>query len=277
MRCLSCETDNAPGTRFCISCGAPFSRSCPYCGHSNPSIARFCAQCGKGVDEVVPLRPAAPTVDGELKQITVMFADISGSTGLIESLHPEAAARRLAPAIEAMQEAVHRFEGSVVRVQGDGVMALFGAPTPQEDHAVRACCAALALQASIRAMPGDPLPIRVGIHSGEVLARTIATDFSMEFDATGVTVHIASRLEELAPAGGIVISAITHRSARPYVTADPLGPKAIRGLSSSLDVFLLTGLRQGPTTQRFGTETDRSDFVGRVHELTVLLRGLERA
>ena len=106
-----------------------------------------------------------------------------------------------------MQEAVRRFEGSVVRVQGDGIMAVFGTPTPQEDHAVRACCAGLALQAAIQALPGEPLAVRVGIHSGEVLARTVATSFSTDFDAAGVTVHIASRLESLAPAGGIVLSA----------------------------------------------------------------------
>src|SRR5260370_23244756 len=104
-----------------------------------------------------------------------------------------------------MQEAVRRFEGSVVRVQGDGVMAFFGAPAPQEDHAVRACCAGLALQAAARALPGETLPVRVGIHSGEVLARTVATSFSTDFDAAGLTVHVASRLESLAPAGGITL------------------------------------------------------------------------
>src|SRR5262249_1027780 len=147
--------------------------------------------------------------EGELKQITVLFADVLGSTALIESLTPEDAAKRLAPALTAMQEAVRRFEGSVVRVQGDGIMAFFGAPNPQEDHAVRACCAALALQASVKALPGEKLPGRVGVHTGEVLARTVATSFSTDFDAAGITVHVASRLEGLAPAGSIVISPAT--------------------------------------------------------------------
>src|SRR5262249_20181043 len=161
----------------------------------------------------------------------------------IESLDPEEATGRLAPAIDAMKEAVRRFEGSVVRVQGDGVMALFGAPNPQEDHAVRACCAALAMQAALKAVPGGALQVRVGIHSGEVLAHTVATDFSTDFDASGITVHIANRLEGLAPEGSIALSAATLRAARAFVATTSFGHHAIRGLSAPLEVFLLTGLR----------------------------------
>ncbi|MDI1285343.1 MAG: adenylate/guanylate cyclase domain-containing protein [Reyranella sp.] len=215
--------------------------------------------------------------DAELKQITVLFADVSGSTELIEDLDPEEAAKRLAPAIQAMQEAVRRFEGSVVKVQGDGIMALFGAPHPQEDHAVRACCAGLALQESVKVLPGEKLPIRVGIHSGEVLARTVTTDISKEFDATGITVHIANRLESLAPAGGIAISSSTMRGARQFISVESLGLQSVRGLSTPLEVFLLIGLRRGPTSQRFNAEDSRSGFVGRERELNLLERGLERA
>ena len=276
MRCSSCHVNNADDAKYCADCGAALVRTCVSCSHSNAPTARFCAQCGVALGDAQP--PAKPSVaDAELKQITVLFADVSGSTTLIESLDPEEAAKRLAPAIEAMQEAVRRFEGSVVRVQGDGVMALFGTPNPQEDHAVRACCAALALQASIKTLPGDALPVRVGIHSGEVLARTIATDFSTDFDATGVTVHIANRLESLAPPGRIALSAATLRGARQFISVEPLGPQPIRGLSTPLDVFLLTGLRRGPTSQRFSTEAGRSGFVGRERELGLLERSLERA
>lgn len=176
-----------------------------------------------------------------------------------------------------MQEAVRRFEGSVVKVQGDGVMALFGAPTPQEDHAVRACCAGLAIQASVKALPGEKVPVRVGIHSGEVLARTVTTDISREFDATGLTVHVASRLEHLAPPGGIAISPATLRGARQFVSVESLGPQAIRGMSTPMEVFLLTGLRRGATSQRFSSESTRSDFIGRERELDLLERALERA
>ena len=266
---------NAPDARFCIDCGVALGRPCPSCNQLNPQNARFCGQCGGTL--VAVTAPNPPVADAELKQITVLFADVSGSTELIESLDPESAAARLAPAIEAMQEAVRRFEGSVVKVQGDGVMALFGAPNPQEDHAVRACCAALAIQASVKALPGYALPVRVGIHSGEVLARTVTTDLSKTFDATGITVHVAARLEHLAPVGGVALSPATLRGARQFISVDSMGEQAIRGLSSPMEVFLLTGLRRGPTSQRFSSEHSRSGFIGRDRELDLLERGLERA
>ncbi|NQW53609.1 MAG: AAA family ATPase [Rhodospirillales bacterium] len=269
--------DNAPDAKFCVDCGVALGRICPNCASPSPANARFCTQCGIGLADTRATEPAPPVADAELKQITVLFADVSGSTTLIESLDPEEAASRLAPAIEAMREAVRRFEGSVVKVQGDGVMAFFGAPTPQEDHAVRACCAALAMQAAVKALPGESLPIRVGVHSGEVLARTITTDLSKTFDATGITVHVASRLEHLAPTGGVALSPATLRGARQFISVESMGEQTIRGLTAPMEVFLLTGLRRGRTSQRFSAERDRSGFVGRDHELDLLARGLERA
>ncbi len=278
MRCTSCEADNTADSRFCISCGAALGQLCPACNHLNAATARYCTQCGTAVQR----SPTAAshntfTIRGELKQITVLFADVFGSTELIEALDPEEADRRLAPCIETMKEAVHRFDGTVVKIQGDGVMALFGAPNPQEDHAVRACCAALAMQAAFRALPAEAPPVRVGIHSGEVLARVIANDFSNEFDATGLTVHIANRLQNLAPPGGIALSSATLRGARQFVSVESLGTQPIRGLSAPLEIFLLTGLRRGPNSQRFSNEIGRSEFVGRDTEMAVLERGLERA
>lgn len=283
MRCASCGADNAPDNRFCVACGAGLGRACPACRHINPLQARFCSQCGASLEgEMAPAAPAAgpgnpASSEGELKQITVLFADVAGSTGLIEGLDPEQAGHRLRPVVEAMKDAVRRFEGSVVRFQGDGVMALFGAPQPQEDHAVRACCAALAIQAAVKELGEASLPVRVGVHCGEVLARTVATDFSIDFDVTGVTVHIANRLEGLAPDGGIAVSAAALRNARPFVTARSIGQHSIRGLSSPFEVFLLTGLRRGPTSQRFAGDAGRSSFVGREGEMAALERALERA
>jgi adenylate cyclase len=250
-------------------------RLCASCSHSNQPDARFCARCGVTLVEAFTQKP--PVADAELKQITVFFADVEGSTGLIEGLDPEAAAKRLAPSIDAMQEAVRRFEGSVVRVQGDGVMAFFGALLPQEDHAVRACCAGLALQEAVRVLPGETLPVRVGIHTGEVLARTVATSYSTDFDAAGITVHVANRLESLAPASGIVLSPATVRAARQFISVDSLGVQNIRGLSAPMEVFLLTGLKRGAMSQRFSSESTRSDFVGREREMALLERALERA
>jgi adenylate cyclase len=254
------------------------SRGCPSCGQNNAPADRFCGHCGAPLEPSGSPPPVAQVDEaGELKQITILFADVVGSTSAIEELNPEDAGRRLAPAIEAMTAAVRRFEGSVVRVQGDGIMALFGAPQPQEDHAVRACCAGLAMQATARDLGDACLPVRVGIHTGEVLARTVTTDFSTDFDVAGVVVHIASRLESLAPNGGIAISGATLRNARQFVWTEPLGRHAVRGLSTPLEAFLLTGLQRNPTSVRFGNEADRSDFVGREMETTLLERALERA
>jgi len=276
MRCSSCGTDNAADVWFCVDCGTALGQACPSCRRINPSTARFCGQCGAAfAARTAAFRPS--TDDGELKQITVLFADVMGSTTLIEALDPEQAAKRLMPALEAMQEAVHRFEGSVVKVQGDGIMALFGTPTPHEDHAVRACCAGLAMQASVRALGGDVPAVRVGIHSGEALTRTVATDISKGLDATGITVHVASRLEHLVPAGGIALSPATLRGARQFISVESMGNQTIRGLTSPMEVFLLTGLRRGPNSRRFSGEAGRSGFVGRERELELLDRSLERA
>ena len=262
MRCAGCETDNAPDSRFCVACGMTLSPTCHSCGRANVPGARFCHQCGTSLEPVARAAVSPVAAEGELKQITILFADVAGSTSAIEELTPEDAERRLAPAVEAMKEAVHRFEGSVVQVQGDGIMAVFGAPQPQEDHAVRACCAGLAMQATVRELGDAGLPVRVGIHTGEVLARTVSTDFSTDFDVTGVAVHIANRLESLAPNGGVAISEATLRNARQFVSAESLGRHTVRGLSTPLEVFLLTGLQRGPTSVRFANEPDRSEFRG---------------
>ncbi len=275
MQCSNCLTDNASDAKFCASCGTALTLACSSCRHPNSLTARFCSQCGTALGSVTV--PGPTRADAELKHITILFADVAGSTELIEGLDPESAARRLAPAIDAMQEAVRRFEGSVVKVQGDGIMAVFGAPNPQEDHAVRACCAGLALQAANRALPGETLPVRVGIHSGEVLARTVATSFSTDFDATGITVHVASRLESLAPPGSIALSPATLRAARQFISVESIGAQSIRGLSTPMEVFLLTGLRRGAMSQRFSAEETRSGFVGRERELDLLDRALDRA
>src|SRR5579872_1973814 len=158
MRCASCDTENAASHRFCSGCGVALPRSCKKCGQDNLPASRFCHHCGASLEPRSQPSGTAVAAEGELKQITILFADAVGSTSAIEELTPEEAGRRLAPTIEAMTAAVRRFEGSVVRVQGDGIMALFGAPQPQEDHAVRACCAALAMQTTVKELGDAGLP-----------------------------------------------------------------------------------------------------------------------
>src|SRR5882762_1792733 len=130
MRCAHCETDNRPDSLVCATCGVALVRACPSCGHCSEPVARFCPQCGTSLGDATSTIVAptvSATIDGKLRQTTVLFADVSGSTSFIESLDPEEADKRLAPLVEAMKGAVQRFDGSVVRVQGDGIMAVFGA------------------------------------------------------------------------------------------------------------------------------------------------------
>src|SRR4029450_11329519 len=155
---------------------------------------------------------------GERKQVTVLFADLKGSMELIQSLDPEDARKLLDPALHAMMAAVHRYEGAVNQVMGDGIMALFGAPLAHEDHAARACYAALAMQTAmqryaqeVRRTQGLLVQMRVGLNSGEVVVRAIGNDLHMDYSAVGQTTHLAARMEQLATPGSILLTAATLR------------------------------------------------------------------
>lgn len=169
-------------------------------------------------------------LEGERKQVTVLFADIKESTELIKDLDPEEAQQLLDPAIRRMMDAVHRYEGTVNQVLGDGVMALFGAPIAHEDHAVRACYAALEMQTAmreyteeVRRSQGIPLQMRVGLNSGEVVVRTIGNDLHMDYSAVGQTTHLAARMEQLATPGSILLTAAALRLVEGFVRVFSFG------------------------------------------------------
>jgi class 3 adenylate cyclase len=187
-------------------------------------------------------------LEGERKQVTVFFADIKDSTRLIEGLDPEAAQQLLDPAIHLMMDAVHRFEGTVNQVLGDGVMALFGAPIAHEDHALRACYAALALQSAVRPYAeevrrkhGMALQLRVGLNAGEVVVRAIGNDLHMDYSAVGQTTHLAARMEQLATPGSVLLTAATLRLVEGLVRVNALGPVPVKGLTEPVEAFELVG------------------------------------
>jgi class 3 adenylate cyclase len=170
-------------------------------------------------------------VEGERKQVTVLFADMKGSTELLADRDPEEARRIFDPVLERMMEAVHRYEGTVNQVMGDGIMAFFGAPLAHEDHAVRACYAALRMHEAIqryaedaRRTHGVEVQIRVGLNSGDVVVRSVGSDLRMDYTAVGQTTHLAARMEQLAPAGSTRLTAETLRPAEEFVHVRPLGP-----------------------------------------------------
>ncbi len=223
-------------------------------------------------------------IEGERKQVTVLFADIKGSLELIESSDPEDAQAIFDQAIRTMMEAVHRYEGTVNKILGDGIMALFGAPLACEDHAVRACYAGLAMQDAIarsaealRRDHGVEVQVRVGLNSGEVVVRAIGNDLTMDYDAIGETTHLAGRMEQLALPGTIRITGDTLHQAEGFVQVQPLGPVAVKGLAAPIEVFELTGTT--PTRSRFQAAVARglTRFVGRDTELEALGRALARA
>jgi class 3 adenylate cyclase/tetratricopeptide (TPR) repeat protein len=223
-------------------------------------------------------------LEGERKLVTVLFADLKGSTELIRDLDPEQAQALLDPGLHAMMDAVHRFEGTVNQVLGDGIMALFGAPIAHEDHAVRACYAALAMQAElrhyaeeVRRTQGLEVQLRVGLNSGAVVVRTINNDLHMDYSAVGQTTHLAARMEQLATPGSIRLTAATLRLAEGLVQVNALGPVPVRGLTEPVEVFELVGASALRGRFQAHVAGGLTRFVGRQHELESLRRALEQA
>jgi class 3 adenylate cyclase/tetratricopeptide (TPR) repeat protein len=224
------------------------------------------------------------TLEGERKQVTILFADIKDSTELIRDLDPEAAQQLLDPALRRMMEAVHRYEGTVNQVLGDGIMALFGAPIAHEDHAIRACYAALAMQEAmreyteeVRRVHGLEMRIRVGLNSGEVVVRTIGNDLHMDYSAVGQTTHLAARMEQLATPGSIRLTAATLRLVEGLVQAHALGPIPVKGLAEPVAVFELVGASAIRRRLQAAAARGLTRFVGREQEIEALGQALGRA
>jgi class 3 adenylate cyclase len=223
-------------------------------------------------------------LEGERKQVTVLFADLKGSMELLADRDPEEARQLLDPVLEQMMAAVHRYEGTVNQVMGDGIMALFGAPIAHEDHAVRACYAALAMQEAIRRYSeevrrghGLEVQIRVGLNSGEVVVRAIGNDLHMDYSAIGQTTHLAARMEQLAPPGTIRLTAETLRLAAGWVQVTPLGPVPVKGLPDPVEVSDLVGAGPARTALQAFAARGLTSFVGRQAELAALHQALEQA
>src|SRR5215471_12852659 len=233
------------------------------------------------VEKILTTRRA---LEGERKQVTVLFADLKGSTELIRDLDPEDTQTLLDPALQRMMDAVHRFEGTVNQVLGDGIMALFGAPVAHEDHAARACYAGLAMQAAlqhyaeeVRRSHGLEVQMRVGLNSGEVVVRAIGNDLHMDYSAVGPTTHLAARMEQLATPGSIRLTAATLRLAEGLVQVHALGQFPVKGLTEPVEVFELTGASTIRRRLQASTPRGLTRFVGRQQELVVLQQVLERA
>jgi len=273
--------------------------ACSQCGQVNPAGARFCNACGNKLDStLVAATPHAytpqhlaekivtsgPALVGERKQVTVLFADLKGSMELIAGRDPEEARRLLDAVLERMLEAVHHYEGMVNQVMGDGIMALFGAPVAHEDHAARACYAALRMQAAvgryakeIERTEGIAVRIRVGLNSGEVVVRSIGSDLHMDYTAVGQTTHLAARIEQMASPGSILISQQTFRLTQGAVSVQPLGARQVKGLDAPIELYELLGAAPSRSILRGPVPHKLYRFVGRQAEVERLSRILGEA
>src|SRR5436190_21505719 len=303
MNCPRCEQENPTHARFCMKCGASITLTCTKCGTELPAGAAFCFCCGQAVATTIPAAtkfttPHAYTpkhlaeriltskaaLEGERKQVTVLFADLKGSMELLSDRDPEEARKILDPVLEHMMEAVHRYEGTVHQVLGDGDMALLGAPIAHEDHAVRACYAALRMQQSVkryaegvRRERGITIRIRVGLNSGEVVVRAIGSDLHMDYTAVGQTTHLAARMEQLTDPGSILLTPATLALAEGFIQVTPLGAMAVKGLSASIEVYELIGISAARSRLQAAAKRGFSRFVGRDAEIEQLRRALEQA
>ncbi len=302
MKCPKCQHENTAKAKFCEECAAPLARVCASCGSQVSSAAKFCPECGHPlksveddprfasprtytpqhlVDKILTSRAA---LEGERKQVTVLFADIKGSMELLADRDPEDAQKLLDPVLERMIEAVHYYEGTVNRVMGDGIMALFGAPLAHEDHAVRACYAALRMQETVtryadevQRSQGVPVTIRVGLNSGEIVVCAIGNDLHMDYTVVGQTAHLAARMEQMAKPGSVLTTANTLKLAEGYVAMNPLGPMPVKGLADPIQIYEVTGAGAARTRLQAAAGRGLTRFVGRDVELEQLRRAQQLA
>jgi class 3 adenylate cyclase/tetratricopeptide (TPR) repeat protein len=297
MKCPECQHENAVTAKFCEECAAPLAGACANCGSPVSATAKFCSQCG------LPLNPVAENprfaspksytpkhladriltsrsaLEGGRKLVTVLFADIKGSMELLAGLDPEDAQKLLDPALVRMLEAVHRYEGTVNRVLGDGIMAVFGAPIAHEDHAVRACYAALRMQETVaryadevQRSHGVPVTIRVGLNSGEILICAIGNDLYMDYTVVGQTAHLAARMEQMAKPGSVLTTVDTYQLAEGYIAMKDLGRVPVKGLEEPVLVYEVTGAGAARTRLQAAATRGLTRFVGRDAELEQLRR-----
>src|SRR6266571_6196466 len=318
MQCAQCGFENPTNMKFCGECATPLKRRCPQCGFENPPRFKFCGDCGSAlvVNSQLPIASPPPPVpssyspatytpphlaerirveqaalearglsDGERKTITALFADLKGSTALLEGLDPEEARALIDPALQLMMDAVHRYEGYVAQALGDGIFALFGAPIAHEDHPQRALYAALRMQGEmrrygdqVRLKHGVPLVMRVGVNTGEVVVRSIRKDdLHTDYVPVGHSTNLAARMEQMATPGSILVTEYTRKLVEGYFELKVLGAAEIKGVEAPLPVYEVLGAGPLRTRLQVAARHGLTRFVGRHSELEQLQRAFEQA
>ncbi len=303
MKCPKCHSENREGAQFCLECGGKLEISCRSCGKSLPPEAKFCDQCGESTQtrkDASPVNYSQPqsytpkhladkiltsrsSIEGERKLVTVMFADVANFTNLSEKLDPEEVHTIMDGCFKILMDEIHKYEGTINQFTGDGVMALFGAPVAHEDHASRACHAALNIQKTageygekIAKDYGVPFKMRIGLNSGPVIVGAIGDDLRMDYTAVGDTTNLASRMESLAQPGTVLLSKHTQRLVKDYFDLNPLGEMEMKGKGEPQEVFEL--VKVGGATSRLEAAVARglTRFVGREHSMAALMEAFEK-
>jgi class 3 adenylate cyclase/predicted ATPase/DNA-binding IscR family transcriptional regulator len=302
VTCSSCGHENPAGARFCNGCGTTVESLCPQCRKANPPGSRFCNGCGGALqaaaiaqrlddprsytpkhlaEKILTTRSA---LEGERKQVTVLFADVKGSMDLAEQVDPEKWHGILDRFFQILSDGVHRFEGTINQYTGDGIMALFGAPIAHEDHARRACYAALYLRDELRRYADElrrtaalNFSVRMGLNSGEVVVGKIGDDLRMDYTAQGHTVGLAARMEQLAESGRVYLSEHAAALVSGFFRLRDLGSFDLKGVRGPIHVYDLEGIGALRTRLEVSRSRGFSRFVGRVDEMAALEAALDRA
>ena len=303
MKCPRCQHENPPQAKFCLECGARVALTCTKCRSELPADAKFCLECGEPVASQATVEPrftspesytpkhlaekiltSKAALEGERKQVTVLFCDLVGSTALAERLGAEPMHSLLSRFFDLALAEVHRYEGTINQFLGDGFMALFGAPIAHEDHARRAALAALGLQRAVRKRPtdlgitqGESPTVRIGLNTGLVVVGAIGNNLRMDYTAVGDTTNLAARLQQLAEPGTICLSAGTHTAIRRYFDVQRVGERTVKGKTEPITVYTLLGPRAHATS---GSSHEGlsigSPLVGRAPDLAEFAACVER-
>lgn len=314
MRCLSCQAENPPENRFCDQCGAPLGRNCPSCGKEARAGAKFCGACGHSLVEslspdVETAKKTAPpaadrgasspytpkhlaekiltsrsALEGERRQVTVLFADVAGFTSMAERLDPEEVHGIMNRCFEIVTAEVHRFEGTVNQYTGDGIMALFGAPIAHEDGPRRAVHSALAIQHGLGAYSrelererGFGLHMRIGLNTGTVVVGKIGDDLRMDYTAVGDTTNLAARLQQVAEPDQILLSDTTHKLVSGFFETTDHGDIVVKGHESPVHTYQAVRARERRSGLAAAAERGLTPLIGREREVDTLLDRFEQA
>ena len=294
MKCSRCHHENPSALKFCGECGARLTTVCASCGAANSPEQKFCGECGTNLSpDIANAKLAFPhsytpkhlaekiltsksSLEGERKQVTVLFCDIANSTALSHKVGAEAMHAVLSRFFERALEQVHRYEGTANQFLGDGFMALFGAPIAHEDHARRAVLAALGIEQAVAGGP-DGLILRMGLNTGPVVVGSIGDNLRMDYTAVGDTTNLAARLQQHAQPGDILISEATWRLTKNGVRAQAREPVSMKGIEQPVTAYQVTGTTQRRTPLETRENRGLSRFVGRERELTTLVEALDQA